>query len=301
MTTGRTASDIAIQGSTAYLAGSFRSLGGITRNYLAAVNSETGQLLDWNPNPDSFVEAVAVRDNVVFAGGHFKTVGGQPRKKLAAIDARSGGTLGWVADAWLSNPSNGGVYALELSGNTLLVGGDFVLMGGEPRGGLAALDATSARVLPWDVAAGSGSTDYPLGTGIVSELSAYENTLYVGGFFRYMGTTPVKGLAAVSMGPVVTAVPTGAPVVQDERLRVFPNPLRGEGRIGFSVSRPSHVTLELFDVQGRRVESVVPHVPMVAGNYEMPFSVSGWQEGFYFCRLEVEGKVSIGKVLVLGQ
>lgn len=292
--------DISIQDNIAYLAGSFRQVGGIDRKSLAAVDAETGQLLDWNPSAESSVQAIVLRDTVLFAGGVFRAMGGQPRGRLAAIDARTGATLDWVADAWHSNPNFPRVFSLEVAGDTLFVGGNFHKLGGEPRGGLAALDAATARVLPWDPAPGSASPDYPLGTGVIWELTGYENTLYVGGRFLYMGRTPVNALAAVSMRPKVAPWPRPSPFPTD-LATVFPNPVRAAGRIGFSLLRASRVTLGLFDLQGRRVASVVPGELMPPGDYELPFSAEDWREGFYFCRLEVDDKVSTRKVLVLKQ
>jgi hypothetical protein len=295
---GGTVHDIAIKGNTAYLGGGFSQVGGVDRKYLAAVNAETGQLLDWNPNPGSSVQAIAVRDTVIYAGGAFKTMGGLARGRLAAIDARTGATLDWVADASHSNPNLPRVFALELAGDTLFVGGSFQGLGGEPRGGLAALDAATARVLPWDAQPGSFTTDYPLGTGVIWELTGYENTLYVGGRFLYMGKTPVNALAAVSMRPDPPRSPGPVPAPAD-MATVFPNPVRSAGTIEFALLRASKVTLGFFDLQGRRVASVVPGVSMPPGDYAMPFNAQDWRDGFYFCRLEVDGKVSTRKVLVL--
>jgi hypothetical protein len=82
-----------------------------------------------------------------------------------------------------------------------------------------------------------------------------------------------------------------------------PNPTRGATRIRFSVPRDGHVALAVFDQQGRRVRQLVDE-SVVAGEHE-----AGWDgmdtrgervpSGIYFYRLDVDGRLLIGKVLAI--
>ena len=87
--------------------------------------------------------------------------------------------------------ANGRVNAIAHIGDRIYLGGSFTAVGGQPRGGLAALDAASGQlVASWraDVA------------GVVQALAPSPDgtTLYVGGEFSAVGGAARKRLAAVS-------------------------------------------------------------------------------------------------------
>ena len=43
-----------LKGTTLYVGGGFTTINSVTRNYLASVNSATGAVNTFNPNPDSY-------------------------------------------------------------------------------------------------------------------------------------------------------------------------------------------------------------------------------------------------------
>lgn len=75
--------------------------------------------------------------------------------------------------------------------------------------------------------------------------------------------------------------------------RPAPNPTRGETRVSFALAVESRVRLEVLDVQGRRVASLVNGV-LPAGRYEATWNVAGrgdpMRPGLYFIRLEAGGR-----------
>src|SRR5207249_11283730 len=87
------------------------------RNFLAALDAQTAEPTDWDPDADDVIYALTVVGNTVFAGGWFNTVGNLPRNSLAAIDLLSGKATPWVARA------DRLVLALAVSGNDLFAGG----------------------------------------------------------------------------------------------------------------------------------------------------------------------------------
>ena len=131
--------------------GQFISIGGTTRNRLAAIGTD-GTLAAWDPNADSTVRALAVSGATVYAGGQFTTLGGTTRNRLAAI--ATDGTLA----AW--DPNAGGqVNALAVAdgGSPVYAGGLFTTIGGSACGYFGQF--------------GSSSTSTPTTTALASSVN----------------------------------------------------------------------------------------------------------------------------------
>ena len=119
---------VLLDGTTLYAGGAFTSIGGQSRNHLAAFNTTDGSVTSFNPNVsasngDPTVRALAVSGTTLYAGGHFTSIGGQSRNYIAALNTSDG-----TATSWNSNADNW-VYSLALSGTTLYTGGQFTTIG----------------------------------------------------------------------------------------------------------------------------------------------------------------------------
>ncbi|MBI3072429.1 MAG: hypothetical protein HYY84_09975 [Deltaproteobacteria bacterium] len=126
---------LAVSGGTLYAGGEFSAVGGETRNYLAAIDTDGG-LLPWNPNAGNYVYALTVSGGVVYAGGTFTTMGGATtRNRLAAFATDGGQLLSWNPNA------SSNVYALLGSTVTVYAGGGFLTIGGVSQTNLAPIDA----------------------------------------------------------------------------------------------------------------------------------------------------------------
>ena len=73
---------LAVNGSTVFAGGFFNSIGGQTRNYLAALDG-TGNATLWNPNADNTAYALALMTGYLYAGGDFLSMGGEVRPHFA--------------------------------------------------------------------------------------------------------------------------------------------------------------------------------------------------------------------------
>jgi hypothetical protein len=79
---------LGLQGNTLYVGGFFGSVNGVTRNYLAAVDATTGEVVpDWDPNPDGFIWSLALGPKTLYAGGGFERINGIPIGSIAALGA----------------------------------------------------------------------------------------------------------------------------------------------------------------------------------------------------------------------
>jgi len=178
---------LALSGNTLYVAGAYLSLGGQTRYGLGALDVTTGAVLPWNPSPDNDVYSVAVSGNTVYAGGYFGGMGGQPRNGIAAIDAATGAVLPWDPNADVVNGNyDVAVSAILPLGGVVYVGGSYTTIGGQPRSGVAAIDATTGLATSWNPNP-SGYNPFSLS---VRALVTAGDALFVGGCFTSIGGEP---------------------------------------------------------------------------------------------------------------
>ena len=151
---------IAIQADGKVLAGgTFSTIGGQARNYIARLDATTGAADSFNPNANNIVRSIAVQsDGKILVGGDFNvfysaiTIGGQTRNGIARLDAVTG-----LADSFDPN-ANGGVYSIAVQADgKILAGGNFTAL--SPNGGAAVTRNRIARLET------NGSLDQTLDVG----------------------------------------------------------------------------------------------------------------------------------------
>jgi hypothetical protein len=215
----------------------------------------------------------------------FGQVGGQARRSIAALDATTGNATPWYPQptAW-GSPTE--VKALALVEGSLYVGGAFGSIGGQPRICLASVDTSTGLATNWD----------PGTDGLVWSLAAYGGTVYAGGGFTRAGGLPTSGLAAFSTEqPVIPE----APVTRLAISRVAPNPVYSVASLRIALPASGRVNLDVFDLQGRRVATLLHDDARAAGVQEIPIRTEGWPGGIYFCRLESAGQFATSKMLLI--
>ena len=148
---------LGLSGATLYAGGDFTNIGGQVRNYIAALDTLTGQATAWNPNAQSSIYALAVYGPAVFTGGNFTSIGGQTRNYLAALDAHTGSALNWNPNA------NASVMTLAVSGAALMAGGNFTALGGNTWHHFAQFDMPGGA----PPEAPTNPAGLPLGTGSI--------------------------------------------------------------------------------------------------------------------------------------
>jgi len=271
---------LALSGTTMYVGGEFNGIGGQSRTRLAALSTliNTNNATAWNPTVSNgtagpaVVNALAVSGSTVYVGGDFQLIGGQVRSFLAAVDATIDVNN---ATAWDPDP-DGYIYTLATNGSTVYVGGAYLTIGGQPRTGIAALRGMvdTNNALPWDLNAGD-----------TRSITLNAPDVYAGGYFYKVGPTAHSYVAAMSdavSGVPAVSKPSGPPLLQAN----LPNPFGASTRFRFALPEPAVVHLAVYDMNGRRVATVIDGEHLEAGAHELSFDAANLASGVYACRLE---------------
>jgi len=92
--------------------------------------------------------------------------------------------------------------------------------------------------------------------------------------------------------------PLTSPLIDDVQLRVCPNPFNSWAEVQFTLPQFSAVRLEVMDIQGRVVDTIVD-ANLAAGSYAFNVDGSRFSSGIYFVRLRVGGKAAARKVVMM--
>ena len=118
------------------------------------------------------------------------------------------------------------------------------------------------------------------------------------------------GLAVGDSGVILQAAPAGVTAVggtpgraqlpgDDYRIsQNYPNPFNPSTRIQFHVPESTEVTLNVFDVTGKLVSTLVSGLQQ-PGSHEVTFDASSLASGSYFYRMMAAGRVATGRMLLL--
>jgi|GEM_PF-4569285 len=168
------------------IGGTFPTVGGQARRYMARLNSDGSLDNSFNPDPNSSVAEIVVKpDGKILFSGVFKTVSGQNRFGLAQINAD--GSLDAAFNP-ISSFDSGFVWAiLLLPDGKILLGGNGIIMG---RHNLARIHADGSL----DTSFSSLTFDY----GIDDLARQPDGSILIAGGFTSVNGQPRKGLAKLS-------------------------------------------------------------------------------------------------------
>jgi len=142
-------------GTKLFIAGTFNTVGGVTKRKFASINPTTGAVVSgWTANANAAGTALAVTNTTVYLGGQFTTINNVAHGYLAAVNATTGALI-----ASFQNDLSGGigvsgainVHALILThDNTkLLVVHTARQIAGQDRYGAALISTATNQLLPW--------------------------------------------------------------------------------------------------------------------------------------------------------
>jgi len=202
---------------------------------------------------DAGVSELEIFDDKLIVGGFYDSIGGIAANRIASWDGTNWSPLGsglhdW--DAYLS--------AMTVFGDKLVVGGSFDSAGDISVNSIAAWDG---RV--WSTF-GSGLKDaIYLGGGWPAEvyaLTTYDDILVVGGWFYMAGDKVSSNIAMWTKKsgdwqfpkPMNDIAPDNFALKQN-----YPNPFNPSTNIEYTLAQPGHVVLEIYNVLGQKVSTIV--------------------------------------------
>lgn len=241
---------------------------------------------------DGVIDALAVGENTVYAGGGFdQVVSGPPRVNLLSFDATTGALRDWAPspNGPREDAFHASVYALGTRGDTVYVGGDFTTISGGQRASLAALDGLTGELIDWG----------PDPDQSVHALEVSGDRLFAGGYFQAAAWIPHLALLGVAY-PAGPAPPDTAPIGPTVAFApIRPNPIQSGATLWYSLPASSAVSLFIYDLQGRRVDTILDRHPQAAGIHQVSARVDRLKAGCYFFSLEANGVTRTQKAVVL--
>ncbi len=243
-------------------------------------------------NNGDYATALSLDDNgSVYVTGSSDGVG--TRDDYTTIKYNSAGTEQWVAR--YNGPVNNGDFATALSldnnGNVYVTGWS---LGSSMFYDYATVKYNSNGVEQWVARYnGPGNTD---DKALALAVDANSN-VYVTG--RSYGTgwsiyTTIKYTQSlVSVEEKETSQPTTYLLSQN-----YPNPFNPATTITFSLPRPGHITLQIFNTLGKEITTLI-NQKLNAGQHRVIWEAKELASGIYFYRLQSEGKVLTRKMILM--
>ncbi len=291
--------DLSVDKDNVYMVGFFDRVGTDSTGPIAVVDRLDGSLRGTRFGQIGIVEAVVVIDSTLFAGGVMYTTSNPTRRHLQAFNTRTGlPTLTLPLMRW-SQSTQTRVHTIERVGDTLYFGGAIDTVGGRYQAGAAAIHVRTGQLLDWNPGFFAG--DRPNG-GVVWGIQRLGDLLAVGGRFEVAANWPAGGIALFSLGASDSGGGPGPSPGPPEVISlgaIVPNPVIGNATVRFQLPRAATVRLEVFDLAGRRVRTLLDGVPHAPGQHEVQLLASAMPKGVYWCRLEAGHERSAKKFVVL--
>ncbi|MBN2780469.1 MAG: T9SS type A sorting domain-containing protein [Candidatus Marinimicrobia bacterium] len=79
----------------------------------------------------------------------------------------------------------------------------------------------------------------------------------------------------------------------------YPNPFNPMTTIAFDLPREGLITMSVFDITGRRVETLIDRQSMQAGSYELTWNAAKFASGIYILRLHSGNEIAYRKMTLL--
>ena len=101
-----------------------------------------------------------------------------------------------------------------------------------------------------------------------------------------------------TVGGIVTAIEDSRDPTPFEILSNYPNPFQSLTTIEFSLPQYNHVSLEVYNIQGAKVATLMDEV-LSAGKYATPWNATGTKPGLYLVLVRVGTYIETRKLIRL--
>ena len=133
-------------------------------------------------------------------------------------------------------------------------------------------------------------TTNPNVTEVTADNSRVYELTFEPGMFTYRAYRfewPLGGRSAAGPFPVATTLSPN-----------YPNPFNGQTTFVIDLSRNATVTMEVFDILGRKVKTLLDHRFRPAGIYQVSLDLGQYASGVYLCRLLTENSSITRKIIL---
>jgi hypothetical protein len=137
---------------------------------------------------------------------------------------------------------------------------------------------------------------------VIPQEGLYRYRIEAEDFWENVRSYPESGWASFHTAHWNAVEPSGHVQPFEYNVSVFPNPFNAVTTISFTLPQAGRVELNVFDVMGRRVRSVIGRTqgsPLPAGEHRMEFQGGDLPSGIYFVRLAAGEKSVIRKMVLL--
>ena len=164
-----------IVGDELYVGGVFNSLDGQSRTNLASYDLNTKALTSWAPVVNSSISSLKSDGDTLYIGGSFSAFDTLSRSAGAAVLSSSKSILPWDPKC----NSQARIWDIEIYGDTVFIGGDFLGLIGAPfYHNIALLDNINGDAFNWNISQ----------SGIVKDMLVVDDFIYVVGELGLFGS-----------------------------------------------------------------------------------------------------------------
>ncbi|MDD5570917.1 MAG: C25 family cysteine peptidase [Bacteroidales bacterium] len=78
----------------------------------------------------------------------------------------------------------------------------------------------------------------------------------------------------------------------------YPNPFRNNITISYTLNSESSVKIELFDIMGNKIKTIVDKAKENSGKYDIIFNGYGLSNGIYYCVLKTDNEIKTSKIVL---
>ena len=154
--------------TTVYAGGTFQSVNGQARKYLAQMNASDGSLTSWTADADDTVYSMTltVDGSKLIVGGRFQNIGATARYGLAALDATTGSVLPWAIGNVVKDASTAAAIVSLHATADAVYGSGYVFGSTGNLEGIFSADPSTGNMIWIEDCHGDTVSTWPLGDAV---------------------------------------------------------------------------------------------------------------------------------------